>query len=81
MTSKIIPAMNCYSYYMSNRSVGQPRLYHGFRQGQAGAYDARGSSPEVSMRLQLISAAVLAYAILTVAWICYANLCNPVPLP
>jgi len=33
------------------------------------------------MRLQLISAAVLAYTILALAWLCYANLGHQYNLP
>jgi hypothetical protein len=33
------------------------------------------------MRLQLISAAVLAYTILTMAWLCYVNLGNQYNIP
>ena len=80
MTSKIIPAMNCYSSYLTNRSIGRRGSYHDFDKANR-ARVTPGASPGGCMKLQLISLAVLAYTILTMAWICYANLGNQYTVP
>ncbi len=61
----------CYNIYQIKQACARPKPYHGVNHQRE---TAMGSS---TMKLPLITATVVAYTVLAMAWICYAELALP----
>ncbi len=67
-----------YNSYGLNGSIKRGSRYHRvIRYRRVRSTGSAGIAQGANMKLQLIAASVVAYALLTMAWICYADLALP----